>query len=172
MTRDEFIRGVSTWGELIDFCHEYNCDVCEEIYDEDAMDDEINYAVSEYAGNYSWYELRDKLSEIPTGYNCYRRNDRFDWDALGNDDFEEYKDSVIEWMDDGGHWDEDDEDEEVDFFAAVAEVSGEGEQEQTPNEDFTVGDLIGMCSMAFATIQKNCSDLKDEDDADLIKLLF
>lgn len=80
-----------------------------------------------------------------------------------DDEFDDYKDQVLEWMDDGGYWDEEDEEEEyddTDFFAAELARERETAQqfsddEQVEDEDFTVGDLINMCSITFVAIQKD-----------------
>lgn len=165
MTRQEFIDNVTEWYELKNFCYNNDCDVCEDIYDEDGMDEEINYSIREYAGDYSWHELRDELRSIPSGYDYYRQNGLFDWDGMDDDaDFQDYKDSVLEWMDNGEYW-EDDEDDES-YYEDDSDNKYEDEQEETvpvEEEDFTVGDLIGMCSVKFVAIQHD--NLRHEEES-------
>ena len=35
MTRNEFIDNITEWYELKDFCNDFDCDICEDIYDDD-----------------------------------------------------------------------------------------------------------------------------------------
>ena len=37
MTRNEFIDNITEWYELKDFCSDFDCDVCEDIYDDEAF---------------------------------------------------------------------------------------------------------------------------------------
>jgi hypothetical protein len=166
MTRTEFVDNVTSWWDLIDFCRDEDCDLCQDIYDEDSMDEEIDYSVREDCGNYGWRDLADLLDGIPTGYDAYRRNAPFDWDGLGDYEFDEYKEDVLSWMDDGDYWDEEDEDEaeggapnEVDVFAEqtardIAEAAAAQDEESVVDEDFSVVDLIGMCSTSLYEIEQ------------------
>lgn len=154
MTRAEFLDNITEWSELKEFCSDWECDYCNDIYDEYDRDSEIGEDIGEYCGDYSWDALRDLLNDIPSGYDYYRRNAAFDWEGVDDEMFERYKSDVCDWADNGGVWDEDEEDEDIfeeedDFFAE--------EPDETPveDEDFSVGDLIGMCSVAFVTIQKD-----------------
>lgn len=150
MTRHDFLENVNDWYELKDFCAENNCDNLEDIYDEEGMDTEINYAVGEYARDYEWYEIRDMLDSIPSGFSYYCQNGSFDWYGMGDSDFTAYKQGVLEWMDNGGYWD--DEDAEDEEYTDEEDISDEPDKIE---EDFSVGDLIGMCSVAYATIQQD-----------------
>ena len=40
MTRNEFIDNITEWYELKDFCSDFDCDVCEDIYDDDSLEEE------------------------------------------------------------------------------------------------------------------------------------
>ena len=42
MTRNEFLDNINSWWELIEFCNDEDCDVCEEIVDEDQKNDGVN----------------------------------------------------------------------------------------------------------------------------------
>lgn len=63
MTRNDFLNDVTEWWELLDFCSDEGCNICEDIIDSDQLDEDTNY---------SWRDIRDSLSEIPTGYGYYR----------------------------------------------------------------------------------------------------
>ena len=154
MTRAEFLDNITDWSELKEFCSEWDCDCCDDIYDEDERDEKIGEDIDEYACDYSWDSLRDLLNDIPSGYDYYCRNSAFSWEEADDEMFERYKSDVCDWADDGGVWDEDEEDEDI--FEEEDDIFAE-ESDETPveDEDFSVGDLIGMCSVAFVTIQKD-----------------
>lgn len=76
MTRQEFIDDVTSWSELIDFCYDQDCDICEDIYSEEAKDDHFNNDLVEMARNANdWEELLETLNDIPTGYDYYICNE-------------------------------------------------------------------------------------------------
>lgn len=154
MTRAEFLDNITEWSELKEFCYDWECDCCNDIYDEYDRDSEIGEDIGEYCGDYSWDVLRDLLNDIPSGYDYYRKNEAFDWEGADDEMFDRYKSDVCDWADNGGVWDEDEEDE--DTFEEWDDFSAE-EPDETPveDEDFSVGDLIGMCSVSFVTIQKD-----------------
>ncbi len=171
MTRQEFIENVNDWYDLKDFCSDNDCDILDDIYDEDGMDSEIEYYIGEYRNDYSWRELRDILYDIPVGYEFYRENGAFDWVGLDDSDFRDYKDNVLEWMDDGGYWGEGDEDDYFDDEPALVndDLFSPGEEDDEDEliveEDFSVGDLIGMCSVTYVTIQQDTLRREQEEKA-------
>lgn len=154
MTRNEFLNDVSSWYELIEFCNDNGCSICDDIISEDDRDDEIDGDIEDAIRNERWYDIKRYLENIPTGYDYYLRNSMFDYDGLGDSDFDDYKDDVLEWADDAGDvWDEDPEDEDYDVFAE--QTPTEEDIEPPPEaEDFTVSELIGMCCVAFVSIQQ------------------
>ena len=180
MTRAEFLNNITVWEELKDFCRDWECEYCDDIFDEYDRDREINEDIDEYCGDYGWDELRDFLNGIPTGYDYYRRNSAFDWDGADDDMFESYKYDVCEWADNGGVWDDNSE-EEDDLFEFEEDDSFTEDPDESPieDEDFSVGDLIGMCSVAFVTIQEDNmrkiledqSEFKQFIDANVPKIL-
>lgn len=176
MTREEFIRDVDSWGELLDFCNEYSCDYCENVVDDDCRDDEIDDDIAEAIRNDRWYDIRDYLSDIPTGYSYYCRNGTFDYDGLDDYDFERYKNDVLEWADDEEVWDDAPEDEDYDVFEAELEAdaaasAATAEEEPAPEaEDFSVGDLMGMCCVAFVSIKEADAQRAQEEEQNLQQL--
>ena len=104
MTRNEFIDNITEWYELKDFCSDFDCDVCEDIYDDDDYDDSVEEDIRDAIADYGWRDIRDFLGNLPSGYYYYRRNSAFDYDGLDDDDFEDYKGQVLEWGDDYGAW--------------------------------------------------------------------
>lgn len=114
MTRREFLESVNDFYDLITFCNDNGCDICEDLYDDDEYDEAIENDIRDTVGDYSWRDFRDYLSDLPTGYDWYRRDGEFDYVGVDHD-FDEYKADVLRWADDEGDiWDEDDEEEEED----------------------------------------------------------
>lgn len=156
MTRNEFIDNITEWCELKDFCNDFDCDICEDIYDDDDYDDSVEEDIRDAIADYGWRDIRDFLGNLPSGYYYYRRNSAFDYDGLDDDDFEDYKEDVLEWGDDYGAWD-DEEDED--------------EDETIEEEDFSIDDLIGMCSVVFVAIQNDEVEKQQEEDEAFAQLL-
>lgn len=151
MTRSEFIEDITSWGELLEFCSEEDCDVCENIHDDSELDTIMNDYIAEYAREYDWYALRDYLREIPTGYSFYRENGMFDWDGLDDDDFDDYKDDVLRWADNNDVFEEEDEEGETEHNEQP--VAEEPEDPPIEDEDFTFDELFGLCAQTFNSIQ-------------------
>jgi len=175
MTREEFIRDTDTWYDLKEFCEEHDCDICDDIIDDESRDDEIDNDIEEAIRNDRWYDIKSYLDDIPTGYSYYRRDGMFDYVGMDDRDFDEYKDDVINWADDQGDiWDDDPDDEEdYDVFEAELERDTMAEDESEPEpeaEDFSVGDLMGMCCVAFVTIRENDAQRAQEEEQRLQQL--
>lgn len=107
------------------FCYDNDCGICDDIYDDESKDDYINEHLSDMADDAdSWQSLYRTLDDIPTGYDYYRLDDYGEFNGLGDDDFEDYKDEVLEWMDDNEYWDEDEDDEEEYFLRKMNTAKG------------------------------------------------
>ena len=57
MTRNEFIDNITEWYELKDFCNDFDCDVCEDIYDDDDYDDSVEEDIRDAIADYGWRDL-------------------------------------------------------------------------------------------------------------------
>lgn len=169
MTRNDFLNGITEWYELLEFCNDNGCSICDDIISDDDRDDEIDSDIEDAIRNDRWYDIKGYLEEIPTGYSYYRRNSMFDYDGMDDSDFDEYKDDVLGWADrEGDIWDEDpeentEEDEDYDVFAEQAD-DDEDTEPAPEEEDFTVGELIGMCCFAFTTIKKADAQRAQEEE--------
>ena len=159
MTRNEFIDNITEWYELKDFCSDFDCDVCEDIYDDDDYDDIVEEDIRDAIADYGWRDIRDFLGNLPSGYYYYRRNSAFDYDGLDDDDFEDYKEDVLEWGDDYGAWD--DEEEEECYATTCPECEEEIFFDDTMLED---GEII--CPNCGAKLEFDLSDLADAADED------
>ena len=170
MTRNEFIETITEWTELLEFCNDFDCSVCEDIIDDDELDEYVNEDIRTAVGDDSWRTIRDYLDDIPTGYDYYRRDGMFDYTYMDDgDDFDEYKDRALEWGDDYGLWDDEEDDED-----GVAENDEEEvpEEEEPPveEEDFSIRDLIGMCGVMLVTIQQDEASKQQEEDKEFAQL--
>ncbi len=161
MTANEFLENVNEWWELKDFCSETGCDYCDDIVDKYTLDEDVEYALSEYHCDYNWREIRDLLNDIPTGYDFYRCNGSFDYVGLDGEDFESLKEDVYDWAFLNGYFDDEEEDEEVE------DGSSEPEEDPVEDEDFSVSDLMSMCSVTLITIQKDSVHRAQESEAAL-----
>lgn len=178
MTRNYFLDYVTDWSELIEFCREQDCDVCEDIIDEDELDEYVDSDISNT--DYGWRRIRDFLDEIPTGYDYYRYDGTFDYVGLDAADFEDYKNRVLDWMDSDDLWEpEEGEDEgedfdpDYDFFSPGEEEPKTDEPEEPPveEEDFSVSDLMCMCSAELVTIRQVMEQRNVEPDNDMSLVL-
>lgn len=149
MTRAEFYENVTTWWDLKDFCFDENCDICNDIYDEEGRDDYINECLIGWARNDSWTELLSRLEDIPTGYDYYRYDDYGDWVGLDDGDFNEIRDEVAEWMDDNGYWDDDEEEADDEDEKPL-----DDEEEEPPveDEDCSLGELFAASATRVQSI--------------------
>lgn len=176
MTRNEFIENITEWWELKEFCSDNDCSVCEDIISEDEYDEYVSDDISNEVGNYGWTEIRDSLYDLPSGYDYYRVNGTFNYDGLDQDDFEDYKESVLEWGDDWGTWDEEEEEDgdedadESDWFSVEPEQADDTEP-PIEDEDFSVGDLITMCSVVFISAQQTEAEEQHRADEEFAQLL-
>lgn len=175
MTRQEFLDNINDWDDLLGFCRDEECSICDDIYDEDDMDNYINEHLVDMASDArNWYSFRDDLSSIPTGYDYYLYNSWFDWDGLTDDDFEDYKSEVCDWMDDGGYWDEEDDEEEDEDYI----IDDEEPVPYTPpapqldpddlvpidDEDISMTELFSACSKGLQSITQASLDAERAEE--------
>ena len=151
MTRQEFIDDVQYWSELIDFCYEEGCYVCEDVYTSDQRDDRIDEDVSEMMRHNSWRAILDTLQtyDNQSGYEYYSLDGYGDWIGLDDDDLASYKDDVLEWMDNKGRWDDENDEDEND----------EDENIPTEAEDFSLNELFN----AGVGAMQSCQQEGDKD---------
>lgn len=166
MTRQEFIDNIDTVGELIDFCYEYDCDECEDIYSEDAMDDYINECLTDWARNNTWRDLMNILNDLPTGYDYYRQDDYGDWQGVDDyGDFDDYKQRVLEWGDDNEVWDAEDEEEEEELEEEPTDPDPEEEFEPdfSLSELYTSSVTVFQVSVAQAAAEQEARALAERE---------
>lgn len=166
MTREEFLDNITDWWELIDFCSDESCDICDNIYSSDARDEEINeYQLTDWARNNTWQNLYSLLENIPTGYDYYRLDEYGDWEALDDDDFDDYKDDVLNWADDRGVFDEDDDEEDPADYGIEDDDEPDDEDIEEPISMF---ELFSDCQDTYQKISVE----EEQTDEKLASLLM
>ena len=112
MTRREFEENVTTWWELLDWCSEEDCYICNEIYEDGVYNDTINEDLQNRSQDDDWRDIYSWLDSLPSGYNYYRYSEGYgEWIGLTDADFESVKDEALEWGDDHDAWEEDEEED-------------------------------------------------------------
>ncbi len=169
MTRNDFIERIDRWWELIDFCRDMDCSVCEDIIDGDDLSEYIEEDIENAAHDgMGWREIRDRLNDLDTGYSYYVNEGYMLYVGLNDDDdFNRYKDEVIEWMDDYGYWD--DEEEDDDFIEEEADNASPFDEDDEESDDgdmeaeFPVTELISLC-IIDVTIQQSAAEEKQRKE--------
>ena len=169
MTRAEFIDEVQNWSELIDFCNDEGCNYCEDIYDDYQKDEYFDDQIVEMARNAEgWQDLLDSLRDIPDGSDYYRRDDYGEWYAVDDDDFDNYKQDILEWADDNDIWEEEEE-ENVD-----EEESSDDEDdfdEEKLEEGCSLGELFTSCNTRLQTIEQAREQEKEQEERNFEQLI-
>lgn len=142
MTRNEFVNSIFDFYDLMDFCRDYGCEYCEDIYDDDALDEEVEYDIREHNHEHSWRSLLDCLRNIPAGYDFYRKYAPFEYEGLDNEDFLDCKNEVCDWADLNGYF----EDDITEPQAVEKEelVDDEEPVDEFIEEDFPISELMIM----------------------------
>lgn len=163
MTREWFVENINEWTELKDFCNDYGCSYCDNIYDSYDRDSYIDEMLTDLASDAgSWQDLRDTLRDIPCGGDYYIRDTYGEWldaDYL----FDDYKNDVIEWADSAEVWEEDDDDNEPKTEAPwYAEI----DDFVPPDEPMSLSSLMHDCNDMFFKVSDTTvkEDISDEQD--------
>ena len=142
MLRDEFIDNVTTWNELVDFCEEEGLSFCDELCGEDSFNEWIDGNLVSWAHEHSWQDLMSMLNN----YDSICGADYYLWDdyeggyrRADDSDFDDIKNTVIEFMDEDSRWDDSDEDEEEEEYEPEPDPD---DVEPTPEEDFSFGEMF------------------------------
>lgn len=166
MTRNQFIEEVNCWSELIDFCYDYDCSYCEDVYNEDSKDEYFDSELVEYARNaQNWRDMLEYLQDIPTGSEYYIRDNYDDWHEADDDDFDNYKNDVLEWGDNSEVWDEEDDDEEYyDPDGELVDESYYEEEDDELEEGCTLGELFSESASKLQIIEQIEERKREEAD--------
>lgn len=170
MTREEFINDVTTWDELKDFCYDYSCDYCDDVYDDDSLNDYLNRAIEDWAGNMLWRQLRDRLECIPTDGEWYSIDEYEDINELDDVDFDGYKSDVLSWADDRCVWDEED-DEDEEYIEDEEENVEDDEDDGVIEEPFSLLELYSSCHDDVTNALMEEEKREEESDNALVQLV-
>lgn len=157
MTRNQFIEEVNCWSELLGFCYDYDCGYCEDVYNEDSKNDYFDSELVEYARNAEdWQDMLEYLQNIPTGGDYYIKDDYDEWREADDDDFDNYKDAVLEWGDNDEVWDEEEDEEE--YYDPDGEIVDESyyetDDELELEEGCTLGELFSESASKLQVIER------------------
>lgn len=169
MTRAEFEDNVTNFYDLIEWCNDNNCYVCDNIYSPESYDDYINCQLVDWARNCGgWEELRDNLDDLPIGYEYYLIDEYDDcWRGLDDSDFDEFYRDALEWGDENEIWDDDDEGEAPDDDDEEEYVEEEPEEDEPIVEmGVSFDNLFSSCSDTVQRISKDNADAKAKLEAE------
>lgn len=170
MTRAEFIENVTNFEELREFCIDNDCDVVGEIFDEYTFDRRVNDRLSNWVGDYDWYDIKSMLNDIPTGYSYYTEDDDGDFQGLDANDFRSMFDDVLEWGDDYEIWDDDEEEEYTpsnsdDEPQPVEEIPDPEDEIPLEYENVSFDELFSSCNDTIQIIRKKAEDKAAAEEA-------
>lgn len=173
MTRQQFLEEIDGWGELINFCYEEDCDLCDDVYDEDGKDSFYNDLLVDMASDAdNWQDLSSRLNYIPEGDGYYIL-DNFgdDMRTADYDDFQEIKNQVLEWGDDREIWEEDcnEHPEELEDPEELAEEEiGDGDQDI----ETLPPDVLFTSGAEMLTVIKSIKETKASEEAYALEQLL
>lgn len=136
MTKSEFIDSIDSYEELIEFCEEHGIS-CGEILDEDDYSRKMDQDITDGIRYETWESIRDYLNGCPdysqTGY--YRRNGRFDYDALYDTDLGYDLDYVANEAVEAGIIEDDTGETEEERYARLQAEADEAARKQREAEE-------------------------------------
>jgi len=175
MRRSEFDDEVRSLSDLFDLCIEVDCPVLNEagLMDEDYRDEILCDEAVERARNDTWDQLRDWLCDIPTGYAYYMRDDWGDWIGYGENEYHDFVEDVMEWMDNNDAWDPEEEEEGVEEEAYDADPEEPEEECDFEYDDALclddlVADSVSIVTSAFQVLKSE----RAEEDKQFEMLVF
>ena len=122
MTKQEFIDTIGNFDELCEFCRvEHLADSLDwyyDIYDYYGVRGQIEEDIKEALNSNYWYDIRDMLNDIPENGDWFKRLDTLVYICIDND-FNIYKDDVLQYMDRFRTWDEDEDETESETEAFI-----------------------------------------------------
>lgn len=158
MTREQFEEYVVDFDSLVDFCNDYGYEsYVEDVYDEGAYDEHIDEELDELVHNGErWWDVKDFLDDVDTGYDWYYRNEWGEWSPLTEDcDFDDWVSNLIDMLEDDGFFELDNEDEEelVEDFEAELE-SIKDRLAPIEEEDLSIDELFVGCATTLLSISQ------------------
>lgn len=156
MTRQEFIDGITTWHELIEFCRAHDMITCDDIIHHNALQQNIAEDMVLHGDQFDWTDIRAWLDDIDADAAYYCRASSFEYEALDDGDFDDYKDYALDEADEIGLWTDGMDDApfiDDDIFAdleledfIITEEEPDGEEPDLVEGEFGADDLLGLRS--------------------------
>lgn len=112
MTKAEFYADIETISELVSFCETHDCyHIVEDLRESSDFDAWIWDQMDDLSRHWYWTELRDVLATIePPMGEYFLPGDNLSYSEPDDSDIDDYKDRVVEYLDDDFWEDEDDDD--------------------------------------------------------------
>lgn len=161
MTRDEFLEQVDCWDALLEFDRDNGYGYFDNIISNDEMYERVEGQISEALAHLSWTEIRDYLDGISDEYNFYRDCSDDEWFGFYgvDDEFDECLEEFVNYMDDNGYWDAEEDDEHE---------SDDDEHTEAPafeSPDITIEGLVEICRADVQHLSEGWrSSIRDLDD--------
>lgn len=113
MTRSEFLECITDFWDLKVFCDENGINICDDVIDRDSFDEIIIDRIRDRGCFVDWREVYRFLHDLPDGAAYYIENGYGEFEEAFDNDFDDYKQQVLEYMDDQDEWDPEDGEEDV-----------------------------------------------------------
>lgn len=118
-------EAIDDWYELVDAANAEDFELVDYGYiicNESSFDEWVNDHLVDWARELNWYDLYEKLQEIPqtVDYRHAIKVDGDEYEELDEDEFEYQKRCFIEYMDENDYWEYEDVEDDAPSF------SGEG----------------------------------------------
>lgn len=171
MQRSYFIDNCDCFEDLLSFAQDEDYNF-ERLWYKDSFDEyienELYYRVRD--NTCTWVEILDWLDGLPQDYYYIYENDFGEY-SDAPDYFDEMFEEFMDWMDEGGYWDEEDDDYECDDDdLSILDVKADEETNDEPVEPgCNLFDLF-VSSQSFKT-EKLTQSESDEFDA-MLKMII
>lgn len=177
MLREDFINEMVSFSDLCIFCDDERLSFCEDLMSEDVFYDWVENNLVEWARGETWTDLRDRLNH----YDDISGNDYYIWDdyedeyrPAADDDFDEIKQSILEYMDEEGRWDDYGEDDEED---TDEQDDGEPDADSEDEPEFdtdgcSIGDLVEAGQSCIRVIHEEELELARQQNKILSEIVI
>ena len=108
MTKAEFYDSINTMSELVEFCETHDCyHIVEDLRESGDFDSWVWEQMEDLGRRWYWTELRDTLEMLePPTYDYFLPGENL---TFSEPDLDEYKNDVIEYLEEYDYWDEEDD---------------------------------------------------------------
>lgn len=135
MTREEFQNTVCDAESFFDFCNENGYESwLKDKFLADDLDTKVYDDIEELRRNKMWYEMRDRLNDVPDGYDMYRWDGELIYSGYDGEEIDDMIGDLEDALRNDDLFEDDWEDEDDDWdYACAPPVSAEP-VEQEPSE--------------------------------------